>query len=127
MFNNEVKSLNYKPRESGKVELIDYTNTEGKRVYVRGIMYVMSMAINEVFKDALFTINYQLDNSMFCTFENMETTEEVLEKIKAKMIEIINEDILKVDLNEIIKKSGYKSVKIVANLHNLHLLVQLIP
>ena len=33
-FNNEIKSLNYKPEESGKVELLDYTNTEGKRVYV---------------------------------------------------------------------------------------------
>ena len=31
-------------------------------------------------------------------------------------IEIINEDILKIDLNEVIEKSGYKSAKVVANL-----------
>ncbi len=31
-------------------------------------------------------------------------------------LEIINEDILKLDLNEIIEKAGYKSAKIVANL-----------
>lgn len=31
-------------------------------------------------------------------------------------IELINEDILKIDLNDVIKKSGYKSAKIVANL-----------
>ncbi len=31
-------------------------------------------------------------------------------------IEIINEDVLKLDLNDIIEKSGYKSAKIVANL-----------
>ena len=45
-FNNEIKSLNYKPSEDGKVELLGYTDTEGKRVYVRGIMYVMSMAFH---------------------------------------------------------------------------------
>ncbi len=93
MFNNEVKSLNHVPKTSGKVQLLDYTDTEGKRVYVRGIMYIMAMAIDEVFKEALLTINYQLDNSMFCTFENMEITDEVLEKIKVKMEEIINQDI----------------------------------
>ena len=38
-FNNEIKSLNYIPTEDGNVQFIDYRNTEGKRVYVRGIMY----------------------------------------------------------------------------------------
>ncbi len=92
-FNNEIKSLNYKPSQDGKVELLDYTDTEGKRVYVRGIMYVMAMAINEIYKnDAFLTINYQLDNSMFCTFDNIEITEEILEEIRIKMTEIIDAD-----------------------------------
>lgn len=53
----------------------------------------MSMAINKLYKEALFTINYQLDNSMFCTFDNMEVTDEILKNIKNKMQEIIYEDI----------------------------------
>lgn len=53
----------------------------------------MSMAINKLYKEALFTINYQLDNSMFCTFDNMEVTDEILKNIKNKMQEIIDEDI----------------------------------
>ena len=112
-FNNEIKSLNYIPKESGKVELLDYTNTEGKRVYVRGIMYIMSMAINETFPNALFTINYQLDNSMFCTLENVEITKEVLEKIKAKMIEIVNSDfpITKVKMTPEEAKEFYEKEK----------------
>ncbi len=92
-FNNEIKSLNHKPKTSGNIELLDYTSTEGKRVYVRGIMYVMAMAINDVYPESKLTINYQLDNSMFCTFETLEITEEVLDKIKSKMREIIEEDI----------------------------------
>lgn len=92
-FNNEIKSLNYRPEESGKVELLDYTNTEGKRVYVRGIMYIMAMAVQELYQDVRVTINYQLDNSMFCTFERLEITNQVIEKIKEKMQEIIKENI----------------------------------
>ncbi len=92
-FNNEIKSLNYIPTEDGNVQFIDYRNTEGKRVYVRGIMYVMAMAINELYKDAYLTINYQLDNSMYCTFENLEITPEVLDNINVKMKEIIEQDL----------------------------------
>ncbi len=92
-FNNEIKSLNYKPEESGTVELIDYTNTEGKRVYVRGIMYIMAMAIQKLYGDIRLTINYQLDNSMFCTFEELEITDEVIDNIKNKMSEIITSNL----------------------------------
>ena len=92
-FNNEIKSLNYIPNTNGKVELLDYTNAEGKRVYIRGIMYIMAMAIEKLYPKSYLTINYQLDNSMYCTFENLEIKEEVLKLIKDKMREIINEDI----------------------------------
>ena len=101
-FNNEIKSLNYKPRENGKVELLDYTDTEGKRVYVRGIMYILSMAFHILYPEALITVNYQLDNSMYCTFDNFEVTDEVISNIKAKMQEIVNDDtpIIKVTMSQ---------------------------
>ncbi len=92
-FNNEIKSLNHIPKTDGKVELLDYSTTEGKRVYVRGIMYVMAMAVHILYPESFMTINYQLDNSMFCTFENLEITEEIIKNIKEKMTEIINKDI----------------------------------
>ena len=92
-FNNEIKSLNYIPDISGNVELLKYTDTEGKRVYVRGIMYIMAMAIEQLYPQSHLTINYQLDNSMFCTFEKLEITEELLKLVKTRMNEIIEEDI----------------------------------
>lgn len=93
IYNNEVKSLEYELETSGKIELLSYKTTEGKRVYVRGIMYIMSMAIDELYPNSYLTINYQLDNSMFCTFENLEITEQVLENITTRMKQIINQDI----------------------------------
>ena len=92
-FNNEIKSLNYIPEESGKVELLDYTTTEGKRVYVRGISYIMAMAINELYPEAFLTVNYQLDNSMYCTLDNMYLTDEALENIKIRMNKLVYENL----------------------------------
>ncbi|MCI8519088.1 MAG: hypothetical protein HFJ51_03110, partial [Clostridia bacterium] len=53
----------------GEKEILEYETTEGKRVYVRGLMYVMAMAINDIYPEARLTINYQLDNSMYCNFD----------------------------------------------------------
>ena len=78
---------------NGKEETIDYSTTEGKRIYVRGIMYIMSMAIYKLYPNSYLTINYQLDNSMFCTFDNLEITDEVISNIKNKMQEIIDKDL----------------------------------
>ena len=114
-FNNEIKSLNYKPYEDGRVELIDYTDTEGKRVYVRGIMYIMSMAFHILYPEALITINYQLDNSMYCTFDNFEITEEVISNIKEKMKEIVSDNIpiTKITMNHKEAEEFYDREKII--------------
>ncbi len=98
--NNEVKSLNYEIKEGDDVEIIDITDKDGMKVYIRGILYVMSMAFNELYPDALLCINYQLSNSMFCQIDNKdelgknkEITEEMIENVKAKMQEIINNNL----------------------------------
>ena len=92
-FNNEIKSLDYEIKENGEVKLIDGTDRDGKRIYTRGLIYIMSKAFSELYKDALITVNYQLSNSMLCEIENMEVTEEMIAKIKAKMQEIIDKDL----------------------------------
>lgn len=92
-FNNEIKSLDYEIKEDGEVKLIDGTDRDGKRIYTRGLIYIMSKAFSELYKDALITVNYQLSNSMLCEIENMEVTEEMIAKIKAKMQEIIDKDL----------------------------------
>ena len=92
-FNNEIKSLDYEIKEDGEVKLIDGTDKDGKRIYTRGLIYIMSKAFSELYKEALITVNYQLSNSMLCEIENMEVTEEMIAKIKAKMQEIIDKDL----------------------------------
>lgn len=53
----------------------------------------MSKAFSEVYPEALLTVNYQLSNAMFGTVDNMEVTEEMIVKVKAKMQEIVSKDL----------------------------------
>lgn len=92
-FNNEIKSLDYKIDKDGEISFIDFNDVDGKRIYNRGIIYIMSKAINELYKNALITVNYQLSNAMFCEIDNMEITKEMIENIKQKMIEITNKNL----------------------------------
>ena len=92
-FNNEVKSLDFEVKEDGVVEFIDGTNKDGKRIYTRGLIYIMSKAFSELYKEALITVNYQLSNSMLCEIENMEITDEIITKIKQRMKQIIKKDL----------------------------------
>lgn len=91
--NNEVRSLNLKLMQDAKVELIDLNSKDGMMIYIRGIMYVMSKALNELYPEALLTVNYQLSNAMFCELDNMKVTDEIIANIHKRMGQIIDENL----------------------------------
>lgn len=80
-FNNEIKSLDYKLPVDGTLEPVHLTDKDGMRVYMRGIIYIVSKAFKEVFPESLITVNYQLYNSMYCNIYNIEITDEVIKKL----------------------------------------------
>lgn len=93
LCNNEVRSLNLKLKEDSTIRLLDITTKDGIKVYKRGLMFIMGMAFQELYPDALITVNYQLSNAMFCELDNMKITKEMLEKVKERMIEIVNSNL----------------------------------
>lgn len=105
--NNEVKSLNYEIEPEDKVELIDTTTRDGRRVYIRGLLYIMAKALYELYPKALLTVNYQLSNSMLCEIENMEITEEFIKKLSEKMNDIVKKD-LEIKKIEMTKEEAIK-------------------
>lgn len=92
-FNNEIKSLNYKIKTDGKVELINLKDKDGMRVYRRGLVYIISKAFSEVYPNSLLTINYQLSNAMFCTVDNLSITKEVIANVNKRVKEIIDSNL----------------------------------
>lgn len=92
-FNNEIKSLNYKIKTDGKLELINLKDKDGMRVYRRGLVYIISKAFSEVYPNSLLTINYQLSNAMFCTVDNLSITKEVIANVNKRVKEIIDSNL----------------------------------
>ena len=91
--NNEIRSLSYEPEENETVELIDVSSADGMRVYVRGLLLIMSKAFHKLYPEALLTVNYQLSNATFCQIDNMKATEEMIENVSKEMEKIIASDI----------------------------------
>ena len=92
-FNNEVKSLDFKIEENGKIELIDISNKDGMRVYRRGLIYILSKAFEELYPNAKTEINFQLSNSMLCEVIDAEVNDEMIAKINKKFKENVEKDI----------------------------------
>ena len=92
-FNNEVKSLDFKIEENGKIELIDISNKDGMRVYRRGLIYILSKAFEELYPNAKTEINFQLSNSMLCEVIDAEVNDEMIAKINKKFKEIVEKNI----------------------------------
>lgn len=107
--NNKVRSLNYEPEEGEKVEFLDVSTADGMRIYVRGLLLIMSKAFNKLYPDALLTVNYQLSNATFCQIDNMKTTEEMMKNVSDEMKKIIdaNYDINKVVMTKEEAKKFY--------------------
>ena len=92
-FNNALTSLNYEITTDGKIELIDVTQKDGMRVYKRGLIYIIAKAFQETYNNALLTVDYQLYHSMLCEVDNLQITEEMIEKVNKRAQEIINQDL----------------------------------
>lgn len=91
--NNEIKSLSHIPSENDKIKFINGSTKYGRRVYIRGILYIMSKAFNECYPEALLSVNYQLTNAMYCEIDNMKVTPEITKTVSKKMREIIDKNL----------------------------------
>ena len=92
-FNNEIKSLNYTIKEDGELSLIDISNKDGIRVYRKGLLFIIGMAVEELYPKAKMLVNYQLSNSLLCEFDNLDVTDEVINNINKKVAKIVEEDL----------------------------------
>ncbi len=106
-YNNEYKNLDDVVNPDGNIELIDINSKEGMKIYRRTLTYIMGMAFWYTYPHAHITVDYQLSNAMYCTINNMEVTIEILENVKAKMREIIDQN-LKIEKRTMTREEAEK-------------------
>lgn len=106
-YNNEYKNLDALVNPEGKIELIDINSKEGMKIYRRTLTYIMGMAFYYTYPQAKITVDYQLSNAMYCTIDNMEVTDEMLQNVKNKMREIISRN-LKIEKKTMTREEAEK-------------------
>ena len=109
-LNNKIESLDYPIDAEGELEFFNHTDKDGRIIYIRGLLFIMSKAFADLYPDALLTMNYQLSDSMYGSIDNIEVTDEMILKVKNYMQEIIDRDIpiRKVIMTRIEAEAFYK-------------------
>lgn len=93
-INHEVKSLNFSMQEDCNLDLIDYTTSDGNRIYVRGLTFIMTQAFEELYPEKKVIVNYSLGHSIYCEDSlGNPITEEELDAVRTRMNEIIAKDL----------------------------------
>lgn len=92
-YNNEYMNLETEINENAKIELIDTHSKEGMKVYVRTLVYIMGKAFESLYPQEKLMVEYQLGNAMFCRCDDLEITEEFIQKLKSKMQDIIDKNL----------------------------------
>lgn len=93
IFNNEYVNLSHLIKQEGEIKLIDISSKEGTKIYRRTIIYILGKALEKVCPDKKMIVNYQLPNSMFCEIEDVEITEELIQKLSDEMHQIVRADL----------------------------------
>ena len=92
--NNISRSLTYQCYSPKDIEFIDVGDPSGMRSYVRSLCCILSKAVNDLFPQGKIYFEHPVSKGYYCDLDiSTEVTLEVVENLKKRMLEIINEDL----------------------------------
>ena len=92
--NNKVEGLHFVLFNDKDVEYLDITSPSGHRTYTRSVFFVLYKAVHDLFPDAMLRIENPVSNGYYCHLDLPGgVTPEQVEQLKARMQEIINDDL----------------------------------
>ena len=99
--NNASQGLKFRLYHNRDVEFLDAREGSGQRVYVRSLSFVLYKATSDLFPGSKLFIEHPLAGGYYCNFrptpgpsprEGRQVTDEMVERIRQRMTEIINLD-----------------------------------
>ncbi len=96
MVNNTLKELDYMLYKPKTVRFIGYSHPDGQRMYVRSLSMVLFKAVVDLYPDYKLRIEHTVSKGLYCELEkliNEDTHDEVIEKLRNRMTEIIDLDL----------------------------------
>ena len=105
-LNYEYYELNSEIKESGNLTLVQLNSQEGMNVYKRTLQFIFVKAAFDLFPQSKITIEHSISKCIFGEIHKKTIlSKEEVEKIKERMIEIINSD-LPIEKNSFTKKEA---------------------
>ncbi len=104
LVNHKLKELGYEIVYPCEIFFIGFNHPDGRRSYSRSLCFVLQNAVRELYPDKVLVIDHGLPSGLYCELverrlqDNGKTivsylTDEEVEKIEAKMKEIIDRDL----------------------------------
>jgi uridine kinase len=95
MVNNKLKELSYEIYKPKTVSFVDVTHPDGRRMYVRSLCFLLYKAVHDLFPKSGFRVEHSISNGLYCriTDRSILLTPDLIEKIKMRMLEIIEADL----------------------------------
>jgi uridine kinase len=95
IVNNQVRELSFCLVKPKHIEFFDVAHTDGIRMYIRSLIFVMYAAVKEVFPHVSLRVRKGISNGYFCELSGFgrEITEPDIQLIQNEMRGIINNDI----------------------------------
>ena len=110
IVNNVVQGLRFKLYNNKDVEFVNYRSYSGRGVYTRSLCFIFTRAANDVFPGSRIFLRRPISKGYFCAVvkpDGSDVSQEGLERIKARMNELIAADLplyrLEVQASEAIK------------------------
>ena len=92
--NNKVEGLHFVLFNDKDVEYLDITSPSGHRTYTRSVFFVLYKAAHDLFPDAMLRIENPVSNGYYCCLDLPGGVMPAqVEQLKARMQEIINDDL----------------------------------
>ena len=94
--NNVSQGLRFRVYNNRDIEFLDLRDPSARRVYCRSLSFLLCKATQDIFPKAKMEIKHPISNGYFCELhkpDDSETTEADVQRIKARMQEIIGQNL----------------------------------
>jgi len=94
LVNNKLKELSFSIVKSKNVEFVDMIHPDGRRMYIRSLLFVFYAAVNELYPEAKMSIEHGISNGYYAEMKGLgrDLTETDIFAIDQAMKEIILRD-----------------------------------
>ena len=95
MVNNKLKELTYEIYKPKNVTFVDGIHSDGRRMYVRSLCFLLYKAVHDIYPGANFRVEHSISNGLYCriTDRNIMLTPDLVKDIKKRMLEIVEADL----------------------------------